>query len=354
MTGSVHADPAVVQAEYKARAMAVLNAHPFRPSWWLAHRHLQTCWSPLFRKRPSVPLERERLDTPDGDFLDVYHCPGDPDKPGLVLLHGLEGTLNSFYISAITKTFHEIGWNVSTMMFRSCSGELNRTCRVYHMGETGDLAFVMDLLHERHPDRPFYLAGVSLGANVLLKWLGEMNSAVPAYIRGAAGVSPPFNPAAGIEQFHKEFFGLYAKKFLRTLVPKAIEKERQHPGCMDIEKVRSCTDFYVYDTEVTARLHGFEDAWDYWKRVGCGQFLAEIRVPTLLLTSRDDPFNPAHTIPAEVADASHYLHPQWTDGGGHVGFVGGSLPWQPEYWMEDHLRRFFTAYENSYQEQNAL
>ncbi|MBI2425308.1 MAG: alpha/beta fold hydrolase [Candidatus Hydrogenedentes bacterium] len=351
MMGSTFVHTAV-QADNKARVMAALNAHPFRPAWWLAHRHLQTCWSPLFRRRPAVPLEHERVDTPDGDFLDLYHCQGDPGKPGVVLLHGLEGTLNSFYIPAINNVFHELGWNVTTMMFRTCGTELNRACRAYHMGETSDLAFLMNLLHERHPDRPFYIAGVSLGANVLLKWLGELNDAAPPHIRGAAAISPPFDPAAGIEQFHREFFGLYAKKFLRTLLPKALEKERQFPGCIDAQKVRACTDFYVYDTEVTARLHGYDDAWDYWRRVGCGQFLPHVRVPTLLLTSRDDPFNPAHTIPGELVEASHHLHPQWTDRGGHVGFVGGRLPWQPAYWMEAQVRRFFTAYDAIRLEQN--
>jgi len=188
---------------------------------------------------------------------------------------------------------------------------------------------------------------MSLGANVLCKWLGEYGEGVPPIVRGAAALSPPFRPDIAIHQFETALHGFYARRFLKTLIAKALAKEQQFPGCIDVEKIRSCTDFTVFDTEVTARLHGFRDADDYWKQCGCHQFLADIRVPTMLLASSDDPFNPGETIPRDIADESDYLIPQWNDRGGHGGFVSGPWPWRPRYWMDEQVVRFFEALERA-------
>jgi len=292
---------------------------------------------------PLVPDERHVWDTPDGDELSLYLYRGAPDRPWVLLLHGLEGCFRSCYIRRLNHYLHAAGWNVATMIYRSCDGKINKTKRIYHLGETTDLDFVVAQLPERLGVERLYLAGMSLGANVLCKWLGECGDQAPDIVQGAAALSPPFKPGEAIAQFETALFGYYARRFLKTLIPKALAKERQFPGCIDVEKVRSCTSFTLYDTEVTARLHGFRDAQDYWDRVGCHQFLADIRVPTMLLTSSDDPFNPGHTIPHEIADASDYLIPQWNDRGGHGGFVMGSRPWKPRYWMESQVVRFFEA-----------
>lgn len=260
-------------------------------------------------------------------------------------MHGLEGCIRSYYIPRLNGAFHELGWNVASLIFRSCDGAINKTKRIYHMGETGDLDFLVAQLPERLGADRLYIAGMSLGANVLCKWLGEHGGGVPPVVQGAAALAPPFQPEIAINQFGATFFGIYNRRFLRTLIAKAVEKERQFPGCIDIEKVRNCTSFRVYDTEVTARLHGFKDAHDYWEKVGCHQFLADIRVPTLLLTAEDDAFNPAHTIPREAAEASDYLIPQWTERGGHGGFVSGRWPWAARYWMDEQVVRYFTALE---------
>lgn len=327
----------------KSSLLQLLDAHPFRPAWWLRNRHGQSCWGPLFRRNAPIDYALERWDTPDGDRVTLCVHRGDGDKPWVLLLHGLEGTARSFYITSFNHTFHQLGWNVITLLFRSCDGALNGTKRIYHMGETGDLDWVVGELPHRLGVERLYLAGVSLGGNVLCKWLGERGENTPEVVQAAAAISPPFRPDIAVDYFEKSLFGLYTRKFLRTLIPKAIAKEQQFPGCIDVEAVRACNNFRVYDTEVTARLHGFEDAEDYWKKVGCAQFLADIRVPTMLVTSADDPFNPASTIPRDIADESPWLYPQWTERGGHVGFVGGWWPWKPYYWLDAHLERFFTA-----------
>ena len=324
---------------------ALLNQTPFRPAWWLRNQHLQTVWGPLVRRQSPVAYEREQWETPDGDLLSLYFHRGDSEKPWVLLLHGLEGTINSFYITAFNHAFHQLGWNVATLIFRSCDGAINKTNRIYHMGETTDLDWVVSQLPERHGVSRLHLVGVSLGANVLCKWLGEQGNGVPAIVASAAAISPPFRPDIAIDTLETALFGLYVKRFLKTLVPKALEKERQFPGAIVVDRVQHCTSFRDFDTDVTARLHGFDDAMDYWKKVGCAQFLADIRVPTLLLTSEDDPFNPPETIPREIADTSEYLYPQWTTRGGHVGFVAGRWPWQAHYWLEQQLLRFAQAIE---------
>ena len=335
----------ITLAERKQALLAYLNENPFVPAWWLRNRHAQTIWGPRIARTPRIPYERQVWDTPDGDELSVYTYRGEPEKPWVLLLHGLEGCIRSYYIPRLNRDFHRLGWNVATMIFRSCDGTINKGRRIYHMGETSDLDFVVSELPGRFGAERVYIAGMSLGANVLCKWLGEDGDGVPALVQGAAALSPPFRPEEAIAQFNTSLFGIYNRFFLKTLIKKALEKERQFPGCIDVEKVRNCTSFHVYDTEVTARLHGFTDAQDYWTKVGCHQFLEAIRVPTMLLTAEDDAFNPGHTIPRDIADASDYLIPQWTEKGGHGGFVGGRWPWAVRYWMDEQVLRFFAALE---------
>ena len=335
------------RSDQKQTVSAILGKTPFCPPWWLRNQHLQTCWGPLIRRQDQVDYEKEVWETPDEDHLSLYLHRGDPEKPWVLLLHGLEGCIHSFYLTAFNNAFHELGWNVATMMFRSCDGGINKTNRIYHMGETSDLDWVVSELPRRLQVTQLHLVGVSLGANVMCKWLGETGGNVPDLIHSAAAVSPPFRPDIAIDTLETALFGIYVKRFLRTLVPKALKKERQFPGCIDAQKVRVCNNFRDFDTDVTARIHGFEDAMDYWKKVGCAQFLEDVRVPLLLITSADDPFNPPQTIPREIADRSDYLYPQWTYRGGHVGFVSGPWPWKADYWLEKQLVRFFTAITES-------
>jgi hypothetical protein len=330
----------------KAAVLNLLNSNPFHAAWWLRNNHAQTFYGPFFRKGEELPFRPERLDTPDGDFLYLHHLEGDPEKPLVLFLHGLEGSKDSFYIRAANRLFQDRGWQTVTMEFRYCSGEINNTQRIYHMGETTDIDFVVRTLAERYPHRPLYLSGVSLGGNVLAKWLGEQGDSIPDNVAGAAVISPPFNPLVSAPDFHKILYGFYTWNFLRTLKPKALAKADQFPDLLDREAILSCEDFYTYDTIVTAKLHGFEDAEDYWRKVGSHQFLDTIRVPTLLLTSADDPFNPPETIPRETADASPWLYPQWADHGGHVGFVSGPTPLRPRFWSEEQTLAFFLAQEH--------
>jgi predicted alpha/beta-fold hydrolase len=339
------ADPVLAQVARKAQVMAHLNQHPFRPAWWLRNQHAQTMYNPIFRSGNKPPMTHERLDTPDDDFLDLYTVAGYPGAPRVLLVHGLEGDIDSFYIARLSSLFERIGWSTTVMLYRGCGREMNRAPRLYHMGETTDVDFVARTLKAREPEKPLYVVGISLGGNVVGKWLGEQGEAARGLVTAAAAISPPFNPTISAPHFHKILGGFYAWRFLRTLIPKAEAKAAQYPGLLDMDAIRACKDFYGYDTLGTARLHGFKDAEDYWSKVGSHQYLPAVRVPLLLLTSEDDPFNPPATMPRESAEASPWLHPQWTTTGGHVGFISGWSPWRTECWFEQQTRRFFQCYE---------
>jgi uncharacterized protein len=332
------------QAARKALVMAELERYPYREPWWLRGGHLQTAWGPLFRNLPGLPLRRERLDTPDDDFLDLYIRDGDPDKPTVLLLHGLEGCIESNYVIAIFRRFLVLGWNTVMMEYRGCGPEMNRARRLYHNAETGDLAFTVNQLVERGVRR-LYILGVSLGGNVSALWLGKHAGDVPDEVRAAAVISAPYEPLVSGPNLDRMLGGVYARRFVRTLKQKALAKERQYPGCIDADAVRRARTLEEFDDVATARLHGFKDVWDYWEQSGSGQHLHKIRRPTLLLSAANDPFTPSSTLPRAAAEASPYLHPLFPDKGGHVGFIYGPSPFQTRHWAEEQTVRFFQLYE---------
>ncbi len=317
-----------------------LSEHPFEAPWWLCGPHAQTIWSPLFRRQRQLTFELENLATPDADELRLHTRPGEPGTPHVLLLHGLEGSLRSNYTTGLARALGAAGWGVRVLEFRSCGGSLNRATRFYHSGETTDLDFVVDELVRREPGRPLFLCGFSLGGNVVAKWLGEQADDAPAEVVGGAAISPPFDLTLSGPAIDRALGGLYVRRFLRSLIPKALEKADRYPGLLDIEAVRRCRNFEDFDTHVTARLHGFEDAHDYWRRSGCGQFLAYVRRPLLLIAAADDPFNPEAGLPRNAGATNSCLFSCFPRRGGHVGFVSGR-PWRTHHWAEDQVARFF-------------
>ncbi len=333
------------QARAKAEVLAELARYPFRPPAWLRNAHVQTVAARYGRTvaRPEG-LRVERWDTPDGDFLDIYRLDGDPAMPTALLMHGLEGSVDSTYFLALIQELHRHRWNVAAMEFRSCSGEMNRAPRMYHSGETEDIAFVASRLIEQNPKIALYIAGYSLGGNVTNKWFGESGDRLPANVRAGAAISAPYDLPVSAEYMDGvRLSRLYVLHFLRKLAPKAIEKDRQHPGIIRAEQASRATRFHDFDDHATAPLHGFADARDYYTRVSCGQFLPNVRRPLLLLSAADDPFNPGRTLPRGLADAHPYLHPLFTDRGGHCGFLSRG-PNGLEDWAEQRVVQFFEAY----------
>lgn len=317
----------------------------FRPAWWLPGPHLQTLWQPLFRRWPQPDTRRERLDTPDGDFLDLDWS-GSAAGPIVILLHGLSGSSRSPYIRGMQATLAKHGWQTVAMNFRGCGGQPNRTARGYHSGDTGDLDHLHHTLVQRHPDRPLAAVGYSLGGNVLLKWLGERGHG--AQLVAAAAVSVPLRLDLCADRLDHGFSRLYRNQLLRELKQYVARKRqalttqgrlneaRRLERLGNLAPIRS---FREYDNQVVARLYGFQDADDYYRQASARQYLANIRRPTLLIQARDDPFLTPAVLP-ETHELSSSVRLEITGGGGHVGFVGGHLPWRPDYWLERRIAGF--------------
>ncbi len=311
----------------------------YRPAWWCRNGHLQTVWGPLFR-RDGLPLRRERLPTPDGDFVDLDWTDGPPGAPLLLVLHGLEGSARSHYVAGLLGLAVARGWRGVALNFRSCGGELNRLPRFYHSGDTGDLDEVVRRLLEREPDARLGAVGVSLGGNVLVKWLGEQGAAAPGQLAGAVGISVPFDLTASARVLDRGFQrAVYTANFMRTMRQKVLLKARAHPGFVDEAAVRRARTFAAYDDAVTAPLHGFADAEDYWRRASSGPWLARIRRPTLLVNALDDPLVPAEALP-DPATLPPHVRTEFPPRGGHAGFIEGPWPWRVRSWAERRAIEF--------------
>jgi uncharacterized protein len=287
-------------------------------------------------------VTRERFDTPDGDFVDVDWLPGRSDAPLLLVLHGLEGTARSHYVGGLFRLAAARGWRAGLLYFRSCSGELNRLPRFYHSGDTGDLDHVVRTLVDREPSVRIGAVGISIGGNVLVKWLGEQGDGAPKALAGAVAISVPFDLVAcarAMDQGLQKV--LYTASFMRSFRQKTRVKARAYPGFVDLDAALRARTFAAYDRAVTAPLHGFADEVDYWRRASSAPYLAHVRRPTLLINALDDPFIPAVSLP-DPRELPPNVRAEYVKTGGHVGFVEGR-PWRATSWGERRAVEFLAA-----------
>jgi len=287
-------------------------------------------------------VTRERFETPDGDFVDVDWRTGRAGAPLLLVLHGLEGSARSHYIGGLFELAAARGWRAGVLYFRSCSGELNRLARFYHSGDTGDLDHVLRVLADREPGARVVCVGISIGGNVLLKWLGEQGQDATGLLAGAAAISVPFDLVACARVMDRGLQKrLYTASFMRSFRRKTQAKARAYPGFVDLRAALRARTFAAYDRVVTAPLHGFADEVDYWRRASSGPYLASIRRPTLLVNALDDPFIPAGSLPDPRA-LPPTVRAEYVPHGGHVGFVEGR-PWRAMSWAERRAVEFLAA-----------
>jgi predicted alpha/beta-fold hydrolase len=287
--------------------------------------HLQTIGAAL-RPRPRAAFERSRWETPDGDFIDVdFAGHGRP----LVLFHGLEGCSASHYARLLAPAFAREGWRVAIPHWRGCSGEPNRLPRAYHSGDSVEVDWIL-----RRFTAPVDAIGVSLGGNALLKWLGERGEDARRVVRRAAAISAPLDLAAAAGALDRGLNRLlYTRMFLATLKTKSLAKLARFPALFDAERLRRARTFREFDDVFTAPLHGFRDAAHYWRTSSSGAWLAHIRVPTLVVNARNDPFLPERALLAASRGAASCVTLEFPRAGGHVGFAAA--------WLSRRLLEFF-------------
>lgn len=324
----------------------------YAPAWWVPGAHLRTMWGRLARRRLSVPVRVERWTTSDDDVLELRRLErpagASASTPHLVFLHGLEGGVHSHYVANLFAEAGRRQWSADLLLFRGCAGEVNRARRFYHSGETSDLDFALRRIVAELPGVPIGLAGVSLGGNVMLKWLGERTrNDIPTSVRGAVAVSVPFDLARGSRHLSRGFSHVYERFFLRSLIAKARQKLVRHPDLFDAAALERVRTLWEFDDIVTAPVHGFRNALDYYTQSSSIHYLSGVRIPTLLLSAVDDPFLPPDVLDdvRSVARDNPCLEVEFVRRGGHVGFISGRIPWRPVYYAEwrvaDFLARQF-------------
>ncbi len=319
---------------------------PYRPAWWLPDPHSATVWGRIGRREPTPLVQRERWDTPDGDFIELARLasPDGPAAPRLLLLHGLEGGTHSHYAKAMFREARSRRWAMDLLLFRTCGSEPNRLPRSYHSGETTDPLWVIEQIVARYPDAPLGLMGVSLGGNVLCKLLGEAPGRLPPQVTGAVAVSVPFDLARASRRIGQGFGVVYERLFLRTLVPKALAKIARHPELASLQRVAGARTLWAFDDAFTAPLHGFRDAADYYARASSLPFLSQIQCRTLLLSAVDDPFLPREVLDdvRDAVRATPAVELEFLARGGHVGFTAGRNPLRPWYYGEWRAAEFLS------------
>ncbi len=324
---------------------------PFKPAWWLPGPNQQTCFPSFFRKRKIPEGYWKRLELADGDFIDLYisgkqirknRQVSEEDQPLVVLLHGLEGSINSPYSLGVMSRLIERGWGAIQMHFRGCSGTPNRNARAYHSGETEDFTYVLNWLTEQYPLRPIAAVGFSLGGSVLLNYLGKVKSET-RLVAGVA-VSVPLQLDIASQRINQGFSRAYQKHLLSTLRAKIAEKESLLKQLnMTRGDVMQIADFYEFDDKITAPLHDFKDADDYYIKSSARQYLKTIARPTLIIQAKDDPFMTEQVIPTET-ELSKCVTLEISEQGGHVGFISGKNPLEPEYYLDQRIPEFLSCH----------
>lgn len=319
----------------------------FAPQGLFRNRHIQTIYPALFKKQPTYRYLIERFTLHDGDFLELYWYASHSDgKPLAVLFHGLGGSYASPYIQGMMQSLYKEGINSVVMHYRGSSGVPNDTPLSYHSGKTDDALEVLQSLKIRYPHSPLFGIGFSLGANLLLKLLGETKASSP--LSAAAAISSPFDLklcALRLDQGFSKFYRAYLLKDLKKMLHEKFERFDMTPyTTLKKDQIDSLKNFYEFDAAYTAPVHGFASAEEYYKKASSKQFLKHITCPTLLIHAKDDPFIPQEALPSAQELSSSIIY-ELHEFGGHVGFIDGTL-FQPRYYTETRVPAFFENFKN--------
>jgi hypothetical protein len=313
----------------------------YRAPRWLPGGHAQTIVAARGVPLAPVMYRRERWTTPDDDFVDVDFAQPEPAAdiaPVLVLFHGLEGCSESHYARSVMRATADRGWRGLVVHFRGCSGEPNLLARAYHSGDSDEGDWILRRVHGRWPAAPLFAAGISLGGNMLAKWLGE-RAEDARFVTAAASIGSPLDLAAGGAAISRGFSLVYTRMFLATLRGKALAKIARFPGVADAQAIAASRNLYDFDNAYTAPVHGFRNTDDYWSRASAKPLLRDVRVPHLVLNALNDPFVPAASLP-RASEVSADVFLEQPAEGGHIGFAQGAPPGRLDF-LPTRLLHFF-------------
>ena len=318
---------------------------PFRAARWLRNRHLQTIFPSLPVPRgPQPQTVRRTLDLPDGDATVVDWLkpsrPEDRSAPLLIVLHGLESSAESNYARNLLHAASNHNWDAAVLHFRDCGDYRNRLPRRYHAGETNDLRYFLEALRNEGYEGPLLAAGFSLGGNVLLKYLGEDGDETP--LSAAVAVCVPLNLQSCADALTEGFSTVYQKHLLKRMKKAIADKFDPHTAAFDWNRAMRATTFADFDDAVTAPLHGFSGKDEYYSKCSSIRYLNQITCPTLIINSRDDPFMSPDMLP-EADRLAPPVTLELSNEGGHVGFIAGGPPWNPEYYLPQRIIDFLDA-----------
>ena len=317
--------------------MPVINNSTYQPPFLFNNGHLQTIYPSLARRLSPELYRRERVSTPDEDFLDLDWARVGSDRLA-ILSHGLEGSSHRPYMVGMARVLNFHGWDALAWNYRSCSGEINRKLRMYHNGSIDDLDVVVRHALATGRYRKVALIGFSLGGNLTLIYLGTFGTAVDHRISKAVVFSVPCDLAAGARELAKRRNCIYMKQFLVSLHGKIRKKMELLPGEINDRDFGRIRNFKDFDDRYTAPIHGFRNAEDYWEKCSSRQFIPSITVPTLIVNSVDDPLLVDGCYPVLEAERNRHVHLEMPRSGGHVGFV--QFNHKGAYWSEQRAMEF--------------
>lgn len=315
-----------------------LNPSGFKPPRIFRNGHVQTLIPALFRRSDPSIYSRERIITPDDDFLDLDWIKTGSDNL-VIICHGLEGSSYSTSVVSMAKHLSANGFDALVLNFRSCSGEMNKQLRFYHSGETVDLGFVIDKVIQENKYKEIHLLGFSLGGNVVLKYTGEQGANISKQIGKTIAISAPCHLESSAYYLNRWSAKIYLNNFLRSLEKKIIIKHQLMPDKLSIKGMDQIKTFHDFDNRYTGPMHGFKDAHEYYTNSSSLFYLEQIKIPTLIINAQNDPFLARECYPIQVAENHNFVNLEMPESGGHVGFFEGKI--NGVYWTERRALAFF-------------
>ncbi len=302
----------------------------FRSPWWLRNGHAQTMWAGGLRRGPPIALEREALPLQDGDHLQLFWGPPEPG-PLVIVLHGLGGSAESPYVRGLLRELRGRGFQGVVMQFRGAGEHLNEGPRFFHAGAVEDVEATVTHVRSRLPGRPVAMVGFSMGGIMALNWLGAAGTGTG--VNAAVTASTPLALAQCADYLNSGFRRVYDRHLVRGLRELVRRKLAQQPLPVDPAALRRARSLREFDDRITGPLHGFRDAADYYSRCSPIRILGAIQVPTRIIHALDDPFIPRSSLPS-ARELAPQVRLEISERGGHVGFVTGSGPARPGYWLD--------------------